>query len=77
MLLLNAFSNPKNVYSWIHPAIASRASKGFPMVYYEMREITLYLWIVGPIEQFRSFVGHSSKIKRMACKVPRNLVWCN
>ena len=56
MLWLDAFGTPKNpggVYTpKVDPAIASRASKGFPMVYYEMQEMNLYLWIVGPIEQF-------------------------
>ena len=47
MLWLEAFGTPKNPGGVQtpkdDPAIASRASKGFPMVYYEMREINLYL----------------------------------
>ena len=58
MLWLDAFGTPKIPGGVktpkVDPAIASRASYGCPMVYYEMREINLYLWIVGPIEQFRS-----------------------
>ena len=49
MLWLDAFGTPKNPGGGgiktpkVDPAIASRALKGFPMVYYEMREINLYL----------------------------------
>ena len=49
MLWLDAFGTPKNPGGGIG---AFRASKGFPMLYYEMRIIDLYLWIVGPIGQF-------------------------
>ena len=58
MLWLDAFGTPKNpggVYTpKVDPAIASRALKGFPTLYNEMREINLDLWIVGPIGQFGS-----------------------
>ena len=48
VLWLDAFGTPKIPGGGIKtpkvdPAIASGASKGFPMVYYEMREINLYL----------------------------------
>ena len=46
MLWLVAFDTPKNpggVYTpKVDPAIASRTSNGFPIVYYEMREIDVF-----------------------------------
>ena len=50
MLWLDAFGTPKNPRGGGIGAF--RASKGFPMLYYEMRIINLYLWIVGPVGQF-------------------------
>ena len=51
MLWLDAFGTPKNPGGGIG---AFRASKKFPMLYYEMRIINLCLSIVGPVGQFRS-----------------------
>ena len=53
MLWLDAFGTPKIPGGGIG---AFRASKGIPMLYYEMRLINLYLWIVGPVGPFRSSI---------------------
>ena len=53
MLWLDAFGTPKNPGGGIG---AFRALKGIPMLSYEMRIINLYLWIVGPVGQFRSSI---------------------